>query len=100
MRRERNQYIFASELTRRNRSHRFRNAVLLLLPILIGALWVLNITVSRRVRLEEIRLTVLNLPAILLPIAFRPMDMNRQPLQAESKAASPLKPAPRVIPAW
>ena len=62
MRRERNQYIFASELTRRNRSHRFRNAVLLLLPILIGALWVLNITVSRRVRLEEIRLTVLNLP--------------------------------------
>ena len=28
MRRERNQYIFASELTKRNRSHRFRNAVL------------------------------------------------------------------------
>ena len=62
MRRERNQYIFASELTKRNRSHRFRSAVLMLLPILIVTLWVLNITVSRRVRLEEVRLTVLNLP--------------------------------------
>ena len=62
MRRERNQYIFASELTKRNRSHRFRNAVLILLPILIVSLWVLNITVSRRVKLEEFKLTVLNLP--------------------------------------
>ena len=62
MRRERNQYIFASELTKRNRSHRFRNAVLILLPILIVSLWVLNITVSRRVKLEELKLTVLNLP--------------------------------------
>ena len=62
MRRDRNQYIFASELTKRNRSHRFRNAVLLLLPILVILLWVMNITVSRRVRLEEVRLTVLNLP--------------------------------------
>ena len=34
MRREKNQYIFASELTRRTRGHKFRNAVLLLLPIL------------------------------------------------------------------
>ena len=56
MRRERNQYIFASELTKRNRSHRFRNAVLILLPILIVSLWVLNITVSRRVKLEELKL--------------------------------------------
>lgn len=62
MRREKNQYIFASELTRRHRSHKFRNAVLLLLPILIIACWVLNVTVSRRIRLEELRLTVLNLP--------------------------------------
>jgi len=62
VRRERNQYIFASELTKRNRSHRFRNAILILLPVLIASLWVLNITVSRRVRLEELRLTVLNLP--------------------------------------
>ena len=62
MRREKNQYIFASEVNRRHRSHRFRNAVLLLVPILIVSLWVLNITVSRRIRLEELRLTVLNLP--------------------------------------
>lgn len=62
VRRERNQYIFASELTKRNRSHRFRTAVLILLPILIVSLWVLNITVSRRVQLQEIKLTVLNLP--------------------------------------
>ena len=65
MRREKNQYIFASELTKRNRSHRFRNAVLILLPILIVSLFVLNITVSRRVRLQELRLTILNLPADL-----------------------------------
>ena len=62
MRRERNQYIFASELTKRSRGHRFRNTVLLLLPILIVSLWVLNITVSNRIRLEDVRLTVLNLP--------------------------------------
>ena len=35
MRRDRNQYIFASELTKRNRGHRLRNAVLILLPILM-----------------------------------------------------------------
>ena len=35
MRREKNQYIFASELTRRNRSHKFRNAVLIIIPLLI-----------------------------------------------------------------
>lgn len=62
MRREKNQYIFASELTRRNRSHKLRNAVLLLLPVLIIAVWVLNVTISRRVVLKEIRLTVLDLP--------------------------------------
>ena len=65
MRREKNQYIFASELTRRSRSHRFRNAVLLLLPILIVSVWVLNVTVSRRVVLKEMKLTVLDLPADL-----------------------------------
>ena len=62
MRRERNQYIFASELTKRQRGHRLRSAVLLLLPILIVSLWVLNITFSRLVRLEEVRLTMLDLP--------------------------------------
>jgi len=62
VRRERNQYIFASELTKGRRSHKFRNTVLVLLPILILAGWVLNVTVSRRIRVEELRLTVLNLP--------------------------------------
>ena len=62
MRREKNQYIFASELTRGHRSHRFRNTVLILIPILVLTVWVLNITVSRRVQLTEMRLTVLNLP--------------------------------------
>ena len=61
MRRERNQYIFASEM-KRGRGHRVRNTILLILPIVIAAVWVLNITVSRRVQLEEMRLTVLNLP--------------------------------------
>ena len=65
MRRERNQYIFASELAKRNRSHRFRTAVLILIPVLVAAFWILNITVSRKVVLEEVRLTVLNLPADL-----------------------------------
>ena len=62
MRRERNQYIFASELTRRSRSHRFRTAVLLFLPILILTLWVMNLTISNRIQVKELRLTVLNLP--------------------------------------
>jgi Predicted phosphohydrolases len=62
VRRDRNQYIFASELNRRNRSHRLRSAILIFLPILILLLTVLNLTVSRGVRLEEVRLTILNLP--------------------------------------
>ena len=62
MRREKNQYIFASELTKRQRGHRFRNAVLILLPILIVSLWALNTTSSRMVRVEELRLTMLDLP--------------------------------------
>ena len=65
MRREKNQYIFASELAKRHRSHRFRHAVLLLLPILIILIWALNITVSRRIQLDEIRLTMLDLPGDL-----------------------------------
>jgi predicted MPP superfamily phosphohydrolase len=47
---------------KRGRGHRVRNTILLILPIVIAAVWVLNITVSRRVQLEEMRLTVLNLP--------------------------------------
>lgn len=61
MRRDRNRYIFASEITR-GRGHRFLRIFLVLLAALIVAGFVLNVTVSRRVTLEEVRLTVLNLP--------------------------------------
>ena len=61
MRREKNQYIFASGMGQ-DHGHRIRNTILLILPIVITVIWVLNVTVSHRVRLEELRLTVLNLP--------------------------------------
>ena len=61
MRREKNQYIFASELKKRNRGHRFRNAVLVLIPLLIISFLVMNFTLTHRVRLDEVRLTILNL---------------------------------------
>ena len=62
MRREKNQYIFASEVGRRQRSHHLRNAILLILPLLIVSLLVANFMVSRRITVQEIRLTILNLP--------------------------------------
>lgn len=62
MRREKNQYIFASELTKRNRSHRLRTVILILLPVLVIGMWVLNVTVSRRVVVKDLRLTILDLP--------------------------------------
>ena len=45
MRREKNQYIFASELTKRNRSHHFRVAFLVFLPLLILILCVMSIAI-------------------------------------------------------
>ena len=65
MRREKNQYIFASEVARKQRSHRFRNAMLLIVPLLIASVLVANFMISRKVTVEEIRLTILNLPADL-----------------------------------
>ncbi len=65
MRREKNQYIFASDSARLQRTHRFRNAVLIILPILIATVLITNVMVSRHVRLTEVRQTVLNLPADL-----------------------------------
>ncbi len=62
MRREKNKYVFASGAGRFKRTHRFRNTVLVLIPLLILTFVVSNIAVSRRVRLEEVRLTILNLP--------------------------------------
>ncbi len=62
MRREKNQYIFASELNKRNRGHRFRTIVLIFIPLLVICLLVLNFAMSHRVVLEEMKLTILNLP--------------------------------------
>ena len=65
MRRYKNQYIFASDLAGKRRSHHFRNLILILLPVLVITAVVMNVTISRRVRMEELRLTLLNLPADL-----------------------------------
>ena len=65
MRREKNQYIFASELTKRNRSHHFRVAFLVFLPLLILILCVMSIAISRQVIVRDLKLTILNLPADL-----------------------------------
>ena len=62
MRREKNQYIFSAQVRRFQRTHRFRNAVLIVLPLLVLTFLITNFTVSHRIRLEEMRLTVLNLP--------------------------------------
>ncbi len=64
MRRDKNRYVFADP-KRFKRTHRFRNTVLVLVPLLVLAFIVSNIAVSRSVKLEEVRLTVLNLPVDL-----------------------------------
>ena len=62
MRREKNKYVFAAEAGRFKRSHRIRNAILILIPMLVLSFFISNFVVSRRVRLEEVKLTILNLP--------------------------------------
>lgn len=62
MAREKNKYIFAPEQKRRERRHRFRNTVLILIPLLIVSLVLSNLVISRHVKLNRISLTVLNLP--------------------------------------
>lgn len=62
MGRDQNRYIFASDPGRKPRRHRVLKMMLLLLPLLLATLWVVNLTVSRRVVLQDMRLTVLNLP--------------------------------------
>ena len=65
MRRSKNKYIFANDRKRFKRPHRVRNAILILIPLLVLTFVITNIAVSRRVRLEEVKLTVLNLPVDL-----------------------------------
>ena len=62
-RRDKNQYIFAPEKSRRTaEGHRFRNAVLTCLLLLTAVFLISNFIISNQVRLEQVRLTVLNLP--------------------------------------
>ena len=60
--REQNRYIFASEGKRRDGSHRFRNGLLVLFPLLIAGFLISNFIVSHSVKLEKVNLTILNLP--------------------------------------
>ncbi len=62
MRREKNKYIFAPQRKYRDRTHRFRSILLILLPLLLLFLFVSNYIISHQVRLEKVSLTVLNLP--------------------------------------
>ena len=62
-RREQNRYIFAPEGRRRREgNHGFRSGVLLFLPLLLAVLLISNYIVSHRVLLEQVPLTILNLP--------------------------------------
>ena len=62
MRQEKNKYIFASDARKYQRSHRFRNTLLILITLLIVGFLITNYIVSHRIRLENMKLTVLNLP--------------------------------------
>ena len=62
MRREKNRYVFASDPRRFKRPHHFLRTILILIPLLVLTFVITNLGVSRQVKLEEIRLTVLNLP--------------------------------------
>ena len=62
LRRGANPYIFVSEDKKHERRVSFFRAVLVLLALLVVAVLVANFTISYRVTLENLRLTVLNLP--------------------------------------
>ena len=65
MRREKNPYAFASDRRRFKRPHKVFRKLVAVILLLALAFWVTNFTVTRRVRLEEVRLTILNLPVDL-----------------------------------
>ena len=62
MRRGQNQYIFASEDRKHHRRRSFRRTVAGLITLIAAAVLVGNFTISNRVIVEDLRLTVLNLP--------------------------------------
>ena len=65
MRRHKNQYIFAGDSRRFRRPHHVLRGLLAVILLLALTFFVSNFTVSNRVRVEEERLTVLNLPVDL-----------------------------------
>lgn len=66
MRREKNRYIFSSEITRRHqRTRKRRTAVLLVLLVLVIAFFLSNFLISRHVVLQEVKITMLDLPRSL-----------------------------------
>ena len=62
LRREQNRYIFVPNGKYREHGHRFRNTILVLLPLLLVIFFGSNFIISHQVRLEKLPLTVLNLP--------------------------------------
>lgn len=65
LRREKNRYVFAADSRRFRRPHRIRNAILVFLPLLILIIAISNFIVSNRIRVEEVRVTMLDLPVDL-----------------------------------
>ncbi len=65
MRREKNAYIFAPDSRRFKRPHHVRRTLLIVIPFLILTFAITNFVVSNRILLEEVRITVLNLPVDL-----------------------------------
>lgn len=66
MPRETNRYIFSSDIMRQHqRSRRRRITVLLILLILVIAFFLGNFLISRKVILEQMKITILDLPAEL-----------------------------------
>ncbi len=87
MRREKNKYVFASDRRRFRRPHRVLRTILILIPLLVLAFFVSNMAVSRRVRLEEVRLTILNLPPDLEEYSILHIsDLHGARLGEEQKA--------------
>ena len=48
MRREKNKYVFASDAGRFKRTHRIRNAILILIPLLVIALERAGLSLNRK----------------------------------------------------
>ncbi len=65
MRREKNKYVFARDSRRFRRPHRFLRTLLLVIVLLVLTFFVSNFLVTKRIRIDEVRLTVLNLPVDL-----------------------------------